>query len=274
MKNNLQIFNNKEFGKIRTVIVDNEIYFIGSDVAKGLGYKNTRDAIRRHVDKEDKAEVAFHDGRQNRVAVGINESGLYSLILSSELPNAKGFKRWVTSEILPSIRKHGAYLTDEKIEEVLMNPDTIIKLATQLKEEREEKKLLQQQAEENKPKVLFAEAVEDSEDVILVKEMATILTQRGFNIGQNQLFEYLRKNEYLCKRKGDMWNAPTKKYEHLFKLTKRIIQNSKGSMVKNTPKVTGKGQLHFIKKFDEYIEQGLTVKDLLAGKTEELERVI
>lgn len=123
---------------------------------------------------------------------------------------------------------------------------------------------LENKIEKDKPKVLFAEAVESSDDVILVKEMATILTQRGFNIGQNQLFEFLRKYEYLCKKKGDMYNLPTKRYEHLFKVTKRVIQNSKGSMTRNTPKVTGKGQLYFIKKFDEFLEQGLTVKDLLA----------
>lgn len=125
---------------------------------------------------------------------------------------------------------------------------------------------LEGKIEEDKPKVLFAEAVESSEDVILVKEMATILSQRGFEIGQNQLYQYLRDNEFLCKRVGDMYHLPTKKYQHLFKVTKRTVQNSKGTLVKNTPKITGKGQLYFMKKFDEYLELGLTVKDLLTEK--------
>lgn len=275
MDNKLQVFKNNEFGKIRAVEINGEGWLVGKDIAEILQYKETHKAISRHVDKDDRIKHPVTDnlGRFQNTWI-INESGFYSLLLSSEMKEAKGFKRWVTSDILPSIRKHGAYLTDEKIEEVLTDPDTIIKLATQLKEEREEKKLLQQQAEENKPKVSFAEAVEDSEDVILVKEMATILTQRGFNIGQNQLFQYLRDNGYLCKKEGDMYHLPTKKYEHLFKVTKRIIQNSKGTMVKNTPKITGRGQLYFIRKFDKYIGQGLTIKDLLTRDIEGLEKVM
>lgn len=261
--NDLKIFKNNEFGEIRAVEIDGEGWLVGRDVAIALLYKEPHKAITRHVDKEDRMKhpIPTNGGMQSTWI--INESGFYSLVLSSEMEDAKKFKRWVTSEVLPSIRKHGAYLTDEKIEEVLTDPDTIIKLATQLKEEREEKKLLQQQAEENKPKVLFAEAVENSDDLILVKEMATILTQRGFDVGQNQLFKYLREYGYLCKRKGDMWNAPTREYGYLFKVTKNIIQNSKGYAIKNTPKINGRGQLHFIQKFDEYINQGLTIDDLL-----------
>lgn len=127
---------------------------------------------------------------------------------------------------------------------------------------------LENKIEEDKPKVSFAEAVENSDDVILVKEMATILTQRGFDIGQNQLFKYLRRYGYLCKRKGDMWNSLIKKYEHLFKVTKRSIQSSKGMIIKNTPKITGKGQLYFMRNFDGYMLQDLTVKDLLAQTLE------
>lgn len=264
MDNKLQVFKNKEFGEIRVIEINGEGWLVGKDVAEKLGYKRPAKAILDHVDIEDKDEVPIQDsiGRMQKTPV-INESGFYSLVLRSNLPNAKQFKRWVTKEVLPTIRKHGAYLTDEKIEEVLMNPDTIIKLATQLKEERKEKRMLEGKIEKDKPKVLFAEAVESSDDVILVKEMATILTQRGFDVGQNQLFEYLREYGYLCKRKGDMWNAPTREYEKLFKVTKRTIQNSKGTMVKNTPKITGKGQLYFMKKFDEYLKQRITVKDLL-----------
>lgn len=134
------------------------------------------------------------------------------------------------------------------------------KFIYQIAQQLEEK---ENQIKEQRPKVLFAEAVENSEDVILVKEMALILTQQGFKIGQNQLFEYLRKNEFLCKKVGDMYNLPTKKYEHFFKVTKRTIQHTNGTSVKNTPKITGKGQMYFVRKFAEYNMQGLTVKELL-----------
>lgn len=126
---------------------------------------------------------------------------------------------------------------------------------------------LEGKIEQDKPKVLFAEAVESSDDVILVKEMALILTQQGFRIGQNQLFQYLRDNEFLCKREGDMYHLPTKRYEDLFKVTKRTVQNSKGSIVKNTPKITGKGQMYFIKRFNNYKEDGITIKDLLTKES-------
>lgn len=133
MKNELQIFNNEEFGQVRVLEKDGEPLFLGKDVANALGYSNTTDAISRHVDSEDKAEVVIHDGRQNRTMISINESGLYSLILSSELPSARKFKRWVTSDVLPTIRKHGLYATDE----LLDNPDLLIEIARKLKEERQ-----------------------------------------------------------------------------------------------------------------------------------------
>lgn len=125
--NNLQPFNNPEFGTIRTLEKDNEVWFIGKDVAEILGYSNTRDALTKHVDSEDKAGVAIHDGRQNRSMIIINESGLYSLVLSSKLPTAKKFKRWVTNEVLPSIRKHGIYATTQTIETMLADPDNAIR---------------------------------------------------------------------------------------------------------------------------------------------------
>lgn len=264
---NLQIFKNNEFGEIRTIVINNDPYLMLNDVCRVLELNNVSQVkTRLNKDGVITNEVMDSLGRKQQ-ATFINEPNFYKVVFQSRKPQAEAFTEYVANEVLPSIRKHGAYLTDEKIEEVLMDPDTIIKLATQLKEEREQRKALEQLVEEDKPKVLFAEAVESSDDVILVKEMATILTQRGFDIGQNQLFQYLRDNEYLCKKAGDMYHLPTRKYEHLFKVTKRIVQNSKGSAVKNTPKITGKGQLYFIKKFDEYLEQGLTIKDLLERKS-------
>lgn len=155
MAENLQCFD-FENQKVRTLIIDKEPYFVGKDVAEILGYKNTRDALNRHVDDEDKNTVAIHDGitKGNPNQTVINESGLYSLILSSKLPNAKRFKRWVTSEVLPSIRKHGAYMTDEKIKQVLTDPDTIIRLATDLKNERQQR-LFEQQLRKDAEQQVF-----------------------------------------------------------------------------------------------------------------------
>ena len=133
---NLQVFTKDEFGTIRTVQMNGEIYFVGKDVATALGYSNTRDAIAKHVETEDKSDVAIHDGSQNRTMAAINESGLYALIFGSKLESAKQFKHWVTSEVLPSIRKHGIYATDNVIDSILNNPDFGIELLTKLKEER------------------------------------------------------------------------------------------------------------------------------------------
>lgn len=140
MQNELMVFQNQEFGEVRSVVINGDIWFLGKDVASILEYSNTAKAIRDHVDDEDKLTERIVLSGQNREAIFINESGLYSLILSSKLPNARKFKKWVTSEVLPSIRKHGAYLTPDKVEEVLLNPDTIIKIAQNLKEEQEKRK--------------------------------------------------------------------------------------------------------------------------------------
>ena len=141
--NELQIFNNPEFGEIRTVEVDGEPWFVGKDVTLALGYSDTDQALRKHVDEEDKLTRQFNGSGQNRVMTIINESGLYSLVLSSKLPGAKRFKRWVTAEVLPSIRKHGAYMTPETLEEAILNPDTMIKLCTALKDEQDKRKALE-----------------------------------------------------------------------------------------------------------------------------------
>lgn len=192
----LQIFKNEQFGEVRTVEIDSKPYFVGNDIANILGYKNTRDAIAKHVDEDDKiSDVAFHDGSQNRNMTVINESGLYSLIMSSKLPNAKRFKHWVTSEVLPAIRKTGMYATEELLE----NPDLAIQAFQKLKEERAKRKLLEEKVEEQRPKVLFAETVETSQTSILIGDLAKIIKQKGHDIGQNRLFAWLRENNYLIK---------------------------------------------------------------------------
>ena len=248
--NELQIFESPEFGQVRTVVIENEPWFVGKDVAKVLGYSNPRKAIIDHVDREDKTDgVTIRDsiGREQN-PVCINESGLYSLILSSKLPNAKKFKRWVTSEVLPTIRKHGMYAT----EELLDNPDVAIAAFTALKAEREKRKLLEAKVEADKPKVIFAEAVDASQTSILVGDLAKLLKQNGVNTGQKRLFEWLRTNGYLISRKGNDYNSPTQKSMELglFEIKERTINNPDGSIrITKTPKVTGKGQVYFINKF-------------------------
>lgn len=262
--NKLQIFKNEEFGEIRTIEVNNQPWFVGKDVAEILGYSNTRDALAKHVDSEDKADVAIHDGRQNRYMSVINESGLYSLILSSKLPTAKKFKRWVTSEVLPSIRKNGGYLTPEKVEEVLSNPDTIIKLATDLKEERAKRKEAENRLEEAKPKVLFANAVTESDGTILIGDLAKFIKQNGRDMGQKRLFEQLRNDGFLIKQKCSSYNMPTQRAMDmgLFKVKESSIVQPDGVVrLTRTVKVTGKGQIYFINKFlGEQAQQSLDLE--------------
>lgn len=251
--NNLKVFENQEFGKIRIILISSEPWFVGNEIAKTLGYTNPQKAIRDHVDEDDRRDerIVHPLGGVQETRV-INESGLYSLILSSKLPTAKKFKRWVTSEVLPAIRRHGAYLTEQKVEEILTNPDTIIKLATQLKQEREARKQAEALNEANRPKVIFAEAVSASKTSILVGELAKILRGNGIPIGQRRFFQWLRENGYLIKRKGTDYNMPTQRSMELglFEIKEGSYVNGDGvNVITKTPKITGKGQNYFINKF-------------------------
>ncbi|MDG4616469.1 phage antirepressor [Enterococcus lactis] len=245
--NTPQIFNFEQ-NEVRTVLVNDEPYFVGKDVASVLGYSNTKDALSRHVDLEDKMGSRITTSGQSREMTIINESGLYSLILKSKLSNAKKFKRWVTSEVLPAIRKHGAYLTDEKAYDITHNPDSLADLLLQAGEQLKQKELIIQ---EMQPKAIFADAVQGSVNSCLVKDLATILKQRGVNIGQNRLFEWLRENGYLCKE-GRRKNQPTQRSMDLkiMDVREHIRTNSHGELVtKFTPLITGKGQQYFVNKF-------------------------
>lgn len=246
MNNELTIFENEEFGRIRSVIVNDEPYFVGNDIATVLGYKNTRDALSKHVDEEDKgvAKCDTLGGNQNFVV--INESGVYALIFGSKLPNAKRFKHWVTSEVLPSIRKHGAFMTEQRIEEIILNPDTVIKLAQELKAEREEKKKLADKIEFDKPKVTFANSVVASQRSILIRELAKLLKQNHIDIGQNRLYIWLRENGYIVKGSTE----PTQKAMNLelFEVEEQVYYVKNAPRVNFTTKVTPKGQLYFINK--------------------------
>ena len=249
--NELKVFENAEFGQIRGVEINGESWLVGKDVAERLGYKDTSDALKKHVDEEDKLTRRFADSGQNREMYVINESGLYSLVLGSKLPNAKKFKRWVTSEVLPAIRKHGGYLTAEKVEEALLNPDVLIRLATELKDEREARRALESKVADDAPKVLFAQAVEQAENSILVGDLAKLIKQNGTDIGQKRLFERLRAEGYLGTR-GENYNMPTQRAMemHLFRISERTINNPDGSVrLTRTVKVTGKGQVYFINRY-------------------------
>lgn len=250
--NNIQIFKNDSFGAVRTVEVEGIPYFVGKDVAEILGYSDTNKAITMHVDDEDKKlNDKSSPSFGQRGATLINESGLYSLILSSKLPKAKEFKHWVTSEILPTIRKHGAYMTENTLEKALTSPDFLIQLATQLKEEQVQRKALEQRVEADRPKVLFADAVETSQTSILVGDLAKLIKQNGVDIGQKRLFAWMRENGYLIKS-GSSTNMPTQRSMDmkLFEVKERSISNPDGSVrVTKTTKVTGKGQQYFINIF-------------------------
>lgn len=239
----LKIFNNEEFGKIRTVTIDNEPWFVGKDVAVILGYSNPQKALRDHVDEEDRT---LNDSFTVNGTKGIliNESGLYGLILSSKLPNAKKFKHWVTAEVLPVLRKTGRYN--------LQQPQGKELLALAVLEAQKTIEEQTAQIEEMKPKAIFADAVATSHTSILIGDLAKILKQNGVETGQKRLFEWLRENGYLSKRKGTEWNSPTQKSMNLglFEVKETTAMNPDGSVrINKTTKVTDKGQQYFINKF-------------------------
>jgi prophage antirepressor-like protein len=249
--NDIEIFKNEEFGEVRAIKINGEPFFVGKDVASILGYSNPLKAIRDHVDEEDKGvnETVTPGGTQELIV--INESGLYSLILSSKMPNAKKFKHWVTSDVLPTIRKHGAYMTNEVIERTLTDPDYLIQLATTLKEERQARQLAEQTIEKQKPLVDFANQVSDTTDLIDMKTMAKLLKDKNINIGRNRLFEFLRNKKILMSD-----NQPYQQYVDAgyFKVNEYTFTNRFGQAKTNRQTfVTGKGQLYIAKKVKEFL---------------------
>lgn len=250
--NNIKVFENNEFGTVRTVEVDKEPFFVGKDVADILGYQNGSRDINRHVDEEDRHKIMIFDGNQDKETIVINESGLYSLVLSSKLPTAKRFKRWVTSEVLPAIRKTGGYIggADNMTEAEIMARAVLIGQRT-IEEQKKKIDSLQNEIDVNRPKVLFADAVSASHTSILVGELAKILRGNGCNIGQNRLFERLRNDGYLMKC-GTSKNIPTQRAMEmgLFEIKEgSYINGSEVNVITKTTKVTGKGQSFFVNKF-------------------------
>lgn len=253
--NNLKIFENEEFGCIRTTEINGEPWFVGKDITETLGYQNSSEALMDHVDDEDKLNSktlsSFEMELGQRGGWLINESGVYSLILSSKLPSAKRFKRWITSEVLPSIRKNGGYIAGQ---ESLSDEELLSKaLIVAQNKIRERDALIQKQAEvieQQRPKTIFADAVSASKQSILIGELAKLICQNGVEIGQKRLFNWLRENGYLMR--DGRTNIPKQKYVEmgLFEIKESTIQNSDGSVrITMTPKVTGKGQVYFVNKF-------------------------
>lgn len=246
----IKVFENSEFGKVRVSVVNGEPMFCGKDLAAVLGYSNTSAAIATHCKSGIDVFCEHANGVGGTNVRYVNESDVYRLIMHSKLPNIERFQDWVCEEVLPSIRKHGAYMTPETIEKTLTSPDFIIQLATQLKNEQEKRKQAEAKIEADKPRVLFSEAVEASKKSILIRELAKIITQNGYQIGEKQLYERLRKAGYLCSV-GESRNQPSQTYMNmgLFEIKKRVIVTGEESKTYNTTFVTVKGQQYFINKF-------------------------
>ena len=266
-----QVFNHPTFGSIRIAGSSDNPEFCAVDLCKALGYKNGRDAVARHVDEWDVAKRDTPIKNQWGTDVVqqvtyVNESGMYALVLSSSLPDAKKFKRWITNEVLPSIRKHGAYMTTTTIERVMNDPDSWIKLLETLKEERQQRQLaenkvvlLEEKTKEQAPKVAFADAMLSSPDSVLISELAKILCQRGYDTGEVRLYEQLRNEHYLCSVGSDR-NLPLQKYVEmgLFEVTKGTRSGNGGVIhTTRTTKVTPKGQQYFINKYIRKNVEGL-----------------
>ena len=271
MMNVLNICQNGEFSKVRIFEIENEVWFIGKDICNYFGDTNHNRTLAR-VDATDKRYIEIEDalGRKQK-AIAVNESGMYSILFTMQPQKAnndgvadaypievqeridklKRFKHWVTSEVLPSICKHGAYMTDTTLEQALTNPDFLIQLAIKLKEEQEARKKLEEQAERDKPKVIFADAVASSGTSILIGDLAKLLRQNGINTGQKRLFSQLREQGYLIKS-GSSKNIPTQRSMEmgLFEIKEGSYVDGNGcNITTKTTKVTGKGQQYFINKF-------------------------
>ena len=251
MTSKLEIFKNEEFGEVRTLEIDGKPYFVASDIAKALGYKRPNDAISAHCRYTVKHSIPHPQSKTKTLNVNIIPEGdMYRLIAHSELPSAEKFESWIYDEVLPSIRKHGAYMTTEVIERTLTDPDYLIQLATALKEERQARKLAEDKIEQQKPLVDFANQVSDTTDLIDMKTMAKLLKDSNINIGRNRLFEFLRMKKILMKD-----NQPYQQYVDAgyFKVNEYTYTNSfRQTKTNRQTFVTGKGQLYITKKVKEF----------------------
>lgn len=258
--NEVKTFEHPMFGELPVVVVGGKEYFGATDVAKALEYKQPEHAVKNHCDKDGCISYTVIDNlgrnqQKNFITLG-NVSRLI-VAASKQSKNleiqqkAKVYEKWVFDEVIPSVHKHGAYMTTQTIDNIISNPEFGIQLLTTLKKEREEKEEALKTLEIQRPKVVYAEAVQVSEDTVLVKDLAAVLRQKGIDIGEGRLFKWLRENGYLCKQKGDMWNMPTQRSLDLGVIVvKHGLRTGSGGVMKKTrtPKITGKGQIYFINK--------------------------
>lgn len=243
----IQIFKNEQFGEVRTIEKNGEPWFVANDICKVLGHTNSRVAVAALDEDEKGVSKVYTLGGEQQMTV-VNEAGMYQLVIRSNLPAAKAFKRWITHEVIPTIRRHGAYATETTIESIIADPESGIKLLQALKAEQERRKEAEAFAEKQKPKVLFADAVAASDNSILVGELAKILRQNGVETGQNRLFRWMRDNGYIMR----YTNVPTQysMERGLMEVKERTINNPDGSVrITQTIKVTGKGIVYFVNKF-------------------------
>jgi len=264
--NEIRVFENALFGKVRTVLKGNEPWFVAADVCSAFGVTNSRNVTARVEDDEKGVHnVDTLGGSQNLTVV--NEGGLYRMLFTMEPNNARNvpnseiakrqemlraFKRWITHEVIPDIRRHGMYATEATVERLLEDPDTMIQTLQAYKEEKAKRIALEAKVTKDQPKVLFADSVATSSQSILVGELAKLIKQNGVDIGQNRLFEELRKDGYLCSSPGERWNMPTQRSMDLglFEIKERTIENPDGTvLLTRTVKCTGRGQIYFINRY-------------------------
>lgn len=253
MANEIQVFQNQEFGELRTVVREGEPWFVASDVCAAMEIGNPSQALARLDTDERFTTLISNEGAasgKSQMAF-VSESGLYSLVLGSRKPQAHAFKRWVTHDVIPSIRKHGAYATPEALDKMIASPEFGIKLLTALKSEQDKRKAAEAKVEADKPKVLFADSVATSRQSILIRELAKLLKQNGVDIGEKRLFSWLRANGYLIQKYGDDYNLPTQysMERGLMIIRERTYTDDIHTRIMRTPMITGKGQQYFIRKF-------------------------
>lgn len=245
--NELKTFTNDQFGELRTVNQNGEPWFAVVDACRALELSDTNKATER-LDEDELTRIKFVSGGQNREMLFVSEAGLYSLVLGSRKPEAKAFKRWITHEVIPAIRKHGMYATPDTVEKILEDPDTMIQILQSLKSEREARIAAEEKNRINAPKVLFADSVAQAETDILVGELAKLLKQNGVETGQNRLYDRLRTDGFIMKNS----TVPTQKAMEmgLFRVIERSVTQPNGTTrVTQTTKVTGKGQIYFVDKY-------------------------
>ena len=252
----IQVFKNPQFGAVRTAGTADNPMFCLADVCQAIGITNARN-VKSRLDEEDVHLVDTPTAGGTQQITFVTESGLYDVIIRSDSEQAKPFRKWVTSEVLPSIRKHGMYATEATVESMLNDPENAILMLQAYQRERKERLAAQQQVEkleaqaiEDKPKIIYADAVKGSTSSCLIGELAKMIAQNGYPIGEKRLFQWLRDNHYLCAY-GERFNQPYQQYieQGLFTMKQNVFSVDGEMRTRNTTKVTGKGQIYFINKF-------------------------